>query len=47
MLPFVNAAMVGGVGGGGVIVIIENVVHVLILGSVPQLSQSIAMLHPC
>jgi hypothetical protein len=47
VLPFVNAAMVGGVGGGGVIVIIENVVHVLILGSVPQLSQSIAMLHPC
>jgi hypothetical protein len=39
--------MVGGVGGGGVIVIIENVVHVLILGSVSQLPQSIAMLHPC
>jgi hypothetical protein len=47
VLPFVNAAMVGGVGGGGVIVIFENVVHVLILGSVPQLSQSIVMLHPC
>jgi hypothetical protein len=47
VLPFVNAALVGGVGGGDVIVIFENVVHVLILGIVPQLSQSIVMLHPC
>jgi len=37
VLLFVNAAMVGGVGG----------VHVLILESVPQLSQNIVMLHPC